>query len=648
MTLGIKKDCAIHLLILALLGILAYAGTLEAPLLNTEVRDLLTNPAIPDFSRVNDIVRVDQIFNGSLPKLTFAVNHLWGGFSPAGYHWVNLLIHLAVGLALYWVVREWLSLLALDHPLTLKWLPGVTAALHLLSPLNSQAVILISNRPLLLASLFYVLTFGFLSRFLRVYRENQKKAKGSVDLLMVMACLAAGGTCHPILVTLPFMAWIFYRFTIPSQKFEFELFGMALVPWMMYLFYQFSTPEPVMKAQMAGKSGGLPLLYFLSEIKAFCFYYLPKALFPMHLSIDPGFKLVSGLGDWSWMLALLTLIALMALIRATRSRLAHWAFLWTLLIFVSFYSVGLDDPVAYEPRFYLPGIGVHLLLAMGLIQLGIRHPIAGWLRFGIPVLLLILTFGRGQDYQSEITLWEETARSSPHKPRVHYELASAYLDNGSLDKAEHRLITALELNPKYRPALIDMGKVYLDKKDYPKALDSFTALIQQGGKNPPLLFLTGQTLLKMKQPEKAIPYLEEAVEKVSGAPIWHNALARAYHQVRRLRDAEKRYRISLQISPDQSEIHNELGKVYWEQKSFYFADASFEKAYQLDNQSVDVLNNLVSSSMLFQDYDKAMMYLDRLLKIDPENHTAQQMRVAAQRLQKQKKANPPPPTKSIH
>ena len=82
--------------------------------------------------------------------------------------------------------------------------------------------------------------------------------------------------------------------------------------------------------------------------------------------------------------------------------------------------------------------------------------------------------------------------------------------------------------------------------------------------------------------------------------------------------------------------------------SFYFADASFQKAYQLDNQYVDALNNLISSSMLFKQYDQAISYLNRLLEIDPDNYGTRQMLTAAQRFQKQQKSQPPPKLQDFH
>ena len=639
---------AAQCMILLTIGFLTYLGTLNAPFLGSEVRTLLDNPAIQDFSKVNDIVRIDQVFNGSLPKLSFAINYLFGHRQPVGYHLVNLAIHLGVGLAFFWVSREWLSVFGVPSTGSGRWIPFAAAGLHLAHPLNSQAVILASSRPILFASLFYLLTFGFAARLLRTYRDNPKKAKGSVDLLFVMACFGMGGTSHPIMVTVPFMAWIFYRFYIRSEKMELEVFALGLIPWIIYLIYQITTPSPDLLADAKVGRSALPALYFLTQIKTLVFYYLPKTLLPMHLSLVPDVHLVNGFGDWTWIAALVILGVLIAGVRRLRSPLALWAALWTVLIFISFYGLGMDYPVASEPRFYLPGMGIYFLAALGLAALADRHPAAGWLRMGIPALLLILTYGRGKDYQSEIALWEATARTAPHHAQVHYELGRAYLNNNQTKQAEQELAATLQFNPKHIRANIDLGKILIHRKEYAKALESYQELIRQGVRTPDVQFNTGLAYLEMNQLKDALSYLESAVAKQPGSALWQATLARAYHRSRKLNDALKHYRISLQIDPNQPVAQNEMGTVFWDLKSFFFADAAFQKANQLDPDYVEALNNLVSSSMLFKQYDQAIAYLNRLLEMDPDNDNAAQLLEAARRIQKQQAAQPPPAPGDFH
>ena len=110
----------------------------------------------------------------------------------------------------------------------------------------------------------------------------------------------------------------------------------------------------------------------------------------------------------------------------------------------------------------------------------------------------------------------------------------------------------------------------------------------------------------------------------------------------------KTYRITLQINPDQPVAQNEMGMVFWDLKSFFFADAAFQKAVALDPRYIDALNNLVSSSMLFKQFDQTITYLNLLLEINPEDDTASQLLVAARRFQKQQEPASPSAPGDFH
>ena len=156
-------------------------------------------------------------------------------------------------------------------------------------------------------------------------------------------------------------------------------------------------------------------------------------------------------------------------------------------------------------------------------------------------------------------------------------MGRAYLKGGFTEQAEQELITTLQLNAKYIPALIKMGELHIQRKEYAQALQSYQELIRQNIKLPAVHFNAGLALLKMGQSDDAVPYLEKAVTQQPGVAYWHLTLARAYHKSLLPRKALKHYRASLQILPEQPEAHNEMGLVFWDLKSFYFADAALSR-----------------------------------------------------------------------
>src|SRR5512138_1816922 len=80
-----------------LLGILCYANTFEVPFVLDDVTSILTNPLVKAFDF--------RLKSRILGDLSFALNYRLGGLEPAGYHAVNLLLHLLNALFVYLLVQ---------------------------------------------------------------------------------------------------------------------------------------------------------------------------------------------------------------------------------------------------------------------------------------------------------------------------------------------------------------------------------------------------------------------------------------------------------------------------------------------------------------------------------------------------------------
>jgi len=109
-------------------------------------------------------------------------------------------------------------------------------------------------------------------------------------------------------------------------------------------------------------------------------------------------------------------------------------------------------------------------------------------------------------------------------------------------------------------------------------------------------------------------------------------LGRAYQQDGQFIESLKQLQLSRKIDPENPETYNQLGKLHWDMKSYYFAEIAFQKAYERAPQSVDMLNNLVSANMALHEYGHAIHYLKALQALDPDDASTQQLLIAAERL----------------
>lgn len=110
--------------------------------------------------------------------------------------------------------------------------------------------------------------------------------------------------------------------------------------------------------------------------------------------------------------------------------------------------------VLNERHAYLANAG--LFLAAGALW-GAR-PLRAW-AWAFAALLALLTLRRNLEYQTQVALWESTARSAPHNPRAHNNLGVAHELAGDLPRARLAYAEALKRAPGYVSARQNLQRV---------------------------------------------------------------------------------------------------------------------------------------------------------------------------------------------
>jgi hypothetical protein len=147
----------------ALVAFLLYSNTFQNPYIFDDWHHIEVNPHIQITSLSWDAI-LGAGFDSPLrfrpvAYITLALNYYFHGLDLAGYHLVNILIHLAAGIFLYMFLRITLSLQQgrqhLEHAV---WLPFAAAMIWLVHPLHVQSVSYIIQRMNSLAAMFYILS----------------------------------------------------------------------------------------------------------------------------------------------------------------------------------------------------------------------------------------------------------------------------------------------------------------------------------------------------------------------------------------------------------------------------------------------------------------------------------------------------------
>ncbi|MFQ5354484.1 MAG: hypothetical protein ACE5DR_06005, partial [Thermodesulfobacteriota bacterium] len=210
-------------LLITLLALIIYLPVVNAPFVLDDEVNIIKNTRLHDFSAF-----WPPLGSRHLAYLTFAVNYSLGGLKTAGYHIVNIIIHILTAMTLYGLVRTLFSTPALIGRDTggggraagsasglANHIAFITALLFTAHPINTQAVIYTTQRFTIMASLFYLLS-------LYLYLKWRMAGKGALPafcyVLSIISALAASKS-KEISFTLPVVILLaeYLFFTEPGR-----------------------------------------------------------------------------------------------------------------------------------------------------------------------------------------------------------------------------------------------------------------------------------------------------------------------------------------------------------------------------------------------------------------------------------------------
>ncbi len=131
------------------------------------------------------------------------------GLNPTGPHDVNVLLHIANALLLFWVLQRATGLVGRS------WMVAALFALH---PINVESVAWIAERKNLLSMFFFLLT-------LAAYRWYTERPHGS-RYLIVAALFALGLMSKPQVITLPFVLLLWDFWPLRRLAYRHSLFAI--------------------------------------------------------------------------------------------------------------------------------------------------------------------------------------------------------------------------------------------------------------------------------------------------------------------------------------------------------------------------------------------------------------------------------------
>jgi Tfp pilus assembly protein PilF len=543
---------------LLLLGVaLIYLRSLTNAFLWDDQVVLVANEFIKEWRNVGRLFGSSYFLgSGELsyrPVATFSylAGHALWGLSRPGFHGLSLFLHLLTGVSAYMLFRE-----LVENKRAAFW----GAALFLLHPINTEAVLQVSFNEEILCAGFALSAFYLYLRSGGLDRRGE--IKRSLYALSLM-CYSLALFSKEVAIVLPVLILSYDTFLRKEAKpvvgirFWGPHFGYGVVS-LFYLWIRFfilRNPKEI----------GVPYIqdsFFINGLtmgKVFSLY-LRQLVWPFHLSPDHHVEIVSRMGDPVVLFSLLGLLGGGAVFvwSLRRSKWSAFFMIWVVLGLLPVMNLipFLKENYMADRYLYFSSIGFCGLVG----YLGTL----GWAKKGKPLLILLLlgygflTFQRTVDWKDDIHFWGRAVQTDPLSVESHNRLGSAYSQRREFDKAMGEYETALRLNPASTRALNNMGNIFFSTGQYEAALRTYNQSLTIDPQAAVTYANRGSAYQALGQFSQAIDDYERALElKPSFVEVYLN-LAVTYEDLRDIEKARQAYQAYLAQRPRSEDIKKRL------------------------------------------------------------------------------------------
>lgn len=144
----------------------------------------------------------------------------------------------------------------------------------------------------------------------------------------------------------------------------------------------------------------------------------------------------------------------------------------------------------------------------------------------------------------------------------------------------------LKLEPKNAVAEYNVGLSYEGLQQKDEAIQAYQTAIawqaQNETKSSKPFTRLARLYVDENQPEKAVPYLQQAVAAFPQVSLVHEELGRAYSALNQLSEAQKELEAAVSLEPNVASVHFMLGQVYRRLGMMDKAKIEFQRAEELN------------------------------------------------------------------
>ena len=574
--------------LLGLLTMLVYIPSLRSGFIWDDDIYVTQSPLLTAPDGLQRIWFAAQTYQAYFPMVntTLRFEHMLWGLNPAGYHFVNILLHCINALLVWTVLRK----LAVPG----SWLAAAIWAVH---PVNVESVAWITELKNTQSTLFGLLTLLAWMKF-----TDRKTVRPwrlyALALLLYGPALFSKTTACTLPAAMLLVLWlrkepIGWRRVV--QVVPFLCYGVGIGLLSVWCEAHFGNYAEALRYSY----GGVGRLLIATRA---LWFYAAKLAWPTRLTfsyprweINPGDPL-----QYTWLIACGAVALLLWWQRNAIGRGPVAA----VVFFVAALSPLLGFIPVYTFRYSFVADHYQYVASMGLIALfaGAASSHANTWQLGrnmrctlstsLLVVLGTLTWQQAGIYQNSETLWRDTLTKNPQSWMAHNNLGILLKEQGHPDEAIGHFQQAVQLKPDDASLFYNLGNALDVQGRFSEAVVAYSRAVQL---RPDLATaqnnLAGDLALSGRLPE-AVEQYRQAIRARPDSTSAHSNLGSVLVSLGRIPEAIEEFQQALRLDPDHATTHSNFGLALAAQGKFTEAVEHCRRAVVLQPDSAAIRANL--------------------------------------------------------
>ncbi len=550
--------------------------------------------------------------------LIYMLDYLLFGFAPWGFHLVNVLLHMAVCVLVFFVTKRLLREYGYSDRQDQLFMPFAVAVIFAVHPIHTEVVAWVAGVPELSFTFFYLLSF-----YLYMGSRCEQGSKNKRAVLFSLASFFIAMLCKEPAVTLP-AALFCYDYVVKKSKDRPAGYIKRYLPYFMtiiaYLALRFSAlrgfaPETHWK-----------LSAYQIVVNTFQLFgqYLRKLVLPLNMNAMYQFRPATSIFDvdvlFGFILTAIFVLTFVTLLKK-RSILSFGLILVVLPLIPAMYIPAMGRNVFAERYLYLPVFGFSLLLCLLAVWTSERQPRSSRI-IALCFLCLVvvysgMTIARNRIWKDNLTLWSDAVRKSPDEAMVHGSLGQAYFNKGWVDRAIDEYQLALKIWPDDELAHYNLGLAYFEKGWVDRAIDEYQLALKISPDYEGVHNNLGNAYYAKGLVDRAMVEYQLALKIWPDDELAHNNLGNVYYAKGWMDKAIHEYSLTLKISPDDADAHKNLGNAYYTKGLVDRAIDEYQLALKIRPDDADAHCNLGISFAAKGIPDKAIEEFRSAIRLKP-------------------------------